>query len=120
MTSRERVVASLNFQQPDRVPIDFGGHRSSGIMALAYKKLKEALGIESRDIYVYDMIQQLAIVEPPVLDRFGVDTIEMGRGFLLQESDWKEWQLPDGTPCKIPAYVNVQKRGAHGFFCERL
>ena len=118
MTSRERVLTSLNFQQPDHVPIDFGGHRSSGIMALAYKKLKEALGIESGDIYVYDMIQQLAIVEPPVLDRFGVDTIEMGRGFLLQESDWKEWQLPDGTHCKIPAYVNVEKRGADWYLLD--
>ncbi len=36
MTSRERVLNSINHIQPDKVPIDFGGHRSSGIMALAY------------------------------------------------------------------------------------
>lgn len=111
MSSRERILTALNHQQPDRVPIDFGGHRSSGIMAIAYHKLKKHLGITSGDIYVYDMIQQLAIVEEPVLRFFDVDTIEMGRGFLQNDANWKEWRLPDGTPCKIPHYVNVEKCG---------
>ena len=61
MNSRERVVAALNHRQPDRVPVDFGSHRSSGIMAIAYAKLKKALGITTGDVYVYDMVQQLVI-----------------------------------------------------------
>ncbi len=105
MTSRDRVFAALNHGQVDRPPIDLGGHRSSGIMAMAYKRLKEYLGIHTGDIYVYDVPQQLAIIEPPVLDRFGVDTIELGRGFGLDPADWRDWVLPDGTPCKIPAYI---------------
>ncbi len=115
MNSQERVLAALCHKQPGRVPIDFGGHRSSGIMAIAYAKLKQALGITSGDIYVYDIVQQLAIVEQEVLDAFDVDVIEMGRGFLLDEKDWKEWALPDGTPCKIPYYVNLQKQGDHWY-----
>ena len=110
-TSRERVMMAVNHRQPDRVPIDLGGHRSSGIMAIAYNKLKQHLGINSGHIYVYDFIQQLAIIEPEVLDRFGVDTIEMGRGFALQPEDWRDWVLPDGTPCKIPAFVHPVKVG---------
>ena len=66
MNSRERVLAALNFREPDMIPIDFGGHRSSGISATAYARLKKALGITAGDIFVYDMIQQLAIVEQPV------------------------------------------------------
>ena len=111
MNSRECVLAAINHRQPDRVPVDFGGHRSSGIAAIAYAKLKKALGITGGDIYVYDIIQQLAIVEPPVLDVVGADVVEMGRGFMLNDNDWKPWVLPDGTPCKIPAYVNMEKRG---------
>lgn len=110
MTSRERIRCALNHQQPDLVPIDFGGHRSSGIAAIAYAKLKKALGISSGDIYVYDMVQQLAIVEPDVLYAIGSDTIEMGRGFMSDDDDWKDWVLPDGTPCKIPHFINVEKR----------
>ncbi|MDP7286620.1 MAG: uroporphyrinogen decarboxylase family protein [Phycisphaerae bacterium] len=115
MTSRQRVAAALSHIEPDRVPIDFGGHRSSGISAIGYAKLKRALGIDSGDIYVYDMVQQLAIVEPDVLDAVGADVVELGRGFMLDDSDWRDWTLPDGTPCKIPAFINVEKRGTDSF-----
>ena len=112
MTSRERVLDALNHHQPDRVPIDFSGHRSSGIAAIAYPKLRKQLGLPPKPVHIYDMVQQLAMVDDDVLDRFGVDTVEMGRGFLLEEKEWKDWVLPDGTPCKIPHYVNVEKRGS--------
>jgi len=115
MTSRERIVAAVNHTQPDRVPIDFGGHRSSGISAIAYGRLKRALGIHAGDIYVYDMVQQLAIVETEVLDAVGADVVELGRGFMLDDADWRNWTLPDGTPCKIPAFINVDKRGQDSF-----
>jgi uroporphyrinogen decarboxylase len=107
MISRERVLAAVEHRPVDRVPIDFGGHRSSGIMAIAYARLKRHLGIASGDVYVYDVIQQLAIVEPPVLDELGVDTVEMGRGFLLDPGEWEDWTLPDGTP----GYVHLERRG---------
>jgi len=113
MTSRERVIAALDHRTPDRTPVDFSGHRSSGIMAIAYAKLKEYLGITSGDICVYDFIQQLAIVEPEVLDRFGVDVVELGRGFARELSDWRDWVLPDGTRCKIPAFIEPVRRNGH-------
>ncbi len=98
MTSRDRILATLNHQQPDRIAIDFGGHRSSGIAAIAYAKLKRALGLRTGDIYVYDMIQQLAIVEPEVLDIVSADVIEMGRGFLLKDAvmfrNWARSGIP--------------------------
>ena len=111
MTSRERVLAALNFRVPDRVHIDLSGHRSSGIAAVVYPKLRSLLGLPPRPVKVYDMIQQLAVVDEDVLDLFGVDTIEMGRGFLQDDADWKDWELPDGRPCLVPGYVNLEKRG---------
>ena len=115
MTSRERVRCALDHREPDRVPIDFGGHRSSGIAAIAYAKLKKAVGIASGGIYVYDMVQQLAIVEPEVLDAVGADVVELGRGFMLDDAEWKDWTLPDGTPCKIPGFIHVEKRGSDSY-----
>ena len=115
MTSRERVHRALSHEQPDRIPVDFGGHRSSGIAAIAYARLKQALGISSGDIYVFDMVQQLAIVEPEVLDAVGADVVELGRGFMLAERDWKDWVLPDGTPCKIPSFINAERRGGDSY-----
>lgn len=104
MNSRERVTSALRHEQPDRVPIDFSGHRSSGISAIAYARLRDHLGLEKKPIRVYDLIQQLAIVDSDVLDRFQIDTIELGRGFALEDKDWADWVLPDGTPCQVPAW----------------
>jgi uroporphyrinogen decarboxylase len=104
MTPRERVLAALNHVEADRVPIDFGGHRSSGIAAIAYPKLRRYLGLPERPVRVYDIVQQLAVIDEDVLDRFGVDVIELGRGFSLCDADWADWTLPDGTPCQVPAW----------------
>jgi uroporphyrinogen decarboxylase len=111
MTSSERVLTALNFNEPDRIPVDLGGHRSSGIAAIAYGRLRKYLGLPWKPVRVYDMVQQLAIIDEDVLDLFGVDTIEMGRGFLLQDRDWKPWVLPDGSPCEVPFYVNLKQSG---------
>ncbi len=96
MNSRDRVLAALNHKETDRVPIDLSGHHSSGISAIAYERLRDYLGLEHRPIRVYDIQQQLAIVDSDVLDRFDVDTIELGRAFALDDDrlgglDASEW-----------------------------
>ena len=68
MNSRQRVLAALNHQQPDRVPIDLGGTRQSGIAASTYVKLKERLALTT-PTRVYDLYQVLAEVEEAVLQR---------------------------------------------------
>ena len=110
MTSRERVLTALNHREPDRVPIDLSGHRSSGIAPLAYARLRRALGLKEIPLRIYDPIQQLAVVDEDVLDLLGVDTIELGRGFALNDSDWSDWTLQDGTPCRMPVWA-VPQRG---------
>jgi uroporphyrinogen decarboxylase len=109
MNARERILTALNHQEPDRVPIDLSGHRSSGIAAMAYPKLREFLGLPPKPIRVYDVVQQLAIVDEDVLDRFDVDTIELGRGFCLAEDDWTPWTLPDGADCLVPAWTKMER-----------
>jgi len=110
MTSRERVLAACNHRQPDRVPIDLSGHRSSGIAAIAYAKLRDYLGLPKKTLRVYDPVQQLVIVDDDIMEKFGVDTIELGRGFALDEGSWADWTLPDGTPCKMPMWALPEKQ----------
>jgi uroporphyrinogen decarboxylase len=109
MDSRARVWLALNHREPDRIPIDFSGHRSSGISAIAYARLRDWLGLERRPIRVYEPIQQLAIVDEDVLQLFRVDTIELGRAFALEDEWWTDWELPDGTPCQVPAWIKPEK-----------
>lgn len=103
--SRERILRAFSHTGMSQVPVDFGGHRSSGIDASAYHRLRTCLGLPQRPIRVYDVVQQLAIVDDDVLDRFGIDTIELGRGFTLDDSWWVDWILPDGISCRVPAWA---------------
>ena len=76
MNSRERVVKAVNFETPDRVPIDLGGIRASGINAVVYDKLKKRMGIES-PTRVHDSMQILAELEMEVVDRLHVDVLPL-------------------------------------------
>ncbi|MBZ5564127.1 MAG: methyltransferase [Acidobacteriia bacterium] len=98
-------MTAFRHREPDRVPVDLSGHRSSGMAALAYVKLRKHLGLAFEPPRVYDSVQQLAIVDPEVLDLFGVDTIELGRAFAFEDEYWADWVLPDGTPCQMPVWA---------------
>jgi len=71
MTSRDRVLKSLNHEIPDRVPIDLGGSQT-GIHRIAYERLIHHLGIED-EITIMDPVQQLAKPCEELLRRFHAD-----------------------------------------------
>lgn len=118
MTSRERIDAALNHKIPDVLPIDFGGNRSSGISAIAYNKLKEYLHLNRETTKLYDIMQQLALPEPEVLDYFGADVVQVQRlkpSFDISIDKWKPGVLPDGSPCLVPYEFNPVKN-EKGYF----
>ena len=53
MNSRQRIQAVLNGQTPDKLPIDFGGMRSTGIQAIAYAELLKYLGASLEDTFAF-------------------------------------------------------------------
>jgi uroporphyrinogen decarboxylase len=104
MNSRQRVLCAINHQQPDRVPIDLGGTRVSGMAASTYHRLKQRLGINT-PTRVFDLYQMLAEVEEPVLERMGADVVGLYRPaviFGIRNEDWRPWRLFDGTPVEVP------------------
>jgi uroporphyrinogen decarboxylase len=119
MTWRERVLAAVAHKEPDRVPIDHGSMRSTGMMAMAYNRLKSHLGITGGATYVYDLIQQLAQPEQWFLDRFRIDAIDLGRAFSPGQPG--PWTLPDGSAAFAPGWFHPERangellvRGAAG------
>ncbi|HPD28392.1 MAG TPA: uroporphyrinogen decarboxylase family protein [Phycisphaerae bacterium] len=106
MTSRERILAAIDHREPDRLPIDCGAMRSTGIQAVAYGRLKAYLGVKEGQTRVFDVIQQLAEPEDFYLERFRVDAINAGRDF--DPNGWKDWVLPDGSPCQIPRHIDFR------------
>ena len=71
MNSRERVLTTLNHQEPDRVPFDFGGTGMTGMHKSTYAKLRAYLGLPPVEIRTEDIIQQLAVIDEDVANRLG-------------------------------------------------
>jgi hypothetical protein len=111
MTSRERVLATLSFREPDRVPLDLGGSIMSGIMAHALDRLRRHLGLEARPVRVYEVFQMLGEVEMDVVDRLGIDVLPVEppvQFFGLRREGWKPWRLWDGTEVLVPGEFDVE------------
>ncbi|WP_165226884.1 uroporphyrinogen decarboxylase family protein [Aquisphaera insulae] len=108
MTHRERILAAIEHREPDRVPIDLGAMRSTGISAIAYGNLKRHLGIEGGHNRVYDVVQQLALPEDEILDRFGIDAVDFARAFNREDSRWHETTLADGQKAEYPAWFHPE------------
>ena len=98
MNSRERIIAAIEHREPDRVPVDLGSTPSSGISAIAYGNLKRHLGMNHGHTRVYDVAQQVAQPEDFILDRFGVDVMDIGRAFNTADSCWYDvdWRTVNG------------------------
>ena len=71
MSPRRRVLAALNHNEPDRVPIDLGGFQT-GIHKKAYEELLKYLRMNEQ-IAILDPVQQLARPSEEILSRFHVD-----------------------------------------------
>jgi uroporphyrinogen decarboxylase len=54
ITSRERVLATLQHEQPDRIPLVIGVSNATGIKMQPYKGIKDIIGVQAPDNYIYD------------------------------------------------------------------
>jgi len=54
LTSRERILTALQHEAPDRVPILIGASNATGIQMHAFRRLKQHLGLQAEERYLYD------------------------------------------------------------------
>ncbi|MCL7452962.1 MAG: methyltransferase [Anaerolineae bacterium] len=106
MNHRERVLAALRHQEPDRVPVDFGGTVDSTISAFSYQALREQLGLPPTVTRVQDVYQYTAVIEEDVRRALCIDT----RPVLDEPAGWRRGELPDGSPAEFPARFRPQRR----------
>jgi uroporphyrinogen-III decarboxylase len=112
MTSRERVLRAVSHQIPDRVPIDLGGMKATGIAATAYDRLKKMAGIRS-PTRVLDPRFMIAAVEQAVLERFHADVLPVDLsgipGAVLPDREWIPRRAFDGTPLLFPPGTGIRE-----------
>ncbi|MFW6111547.1 MAG: uroporphyrinogen decarboxylase family protein [Candidatus Bipolaricaulota bacterium] len=74
MTPRERVLAAINHKEPDRVPIVIGANNTTGIRMETYKEIKEIIGVEAPDEFLYRWPELgTAEIDEKTLKRLGSD-----------------------------------------------
>jgi uroporphyrinogen decarboxylase len=75
MTHRERIMAALKHQAPDRVPIDLGGTGASTISIRALERLRACLNMPpDPPPVVYSKRSATALPDDAIVERFGIDT----------------------------------------------
>jgi len=119
MNSRERLLAALNHQEPDRIPYDLGSTQVTGIHEVAYRNLRAYLGMPEVEPQICDTVQGLALPDDDLIEKLGVDV----RGlFPLNSHNWNitladlgdrweyidEWGLTQHRP-KDVLYFSVVK-----------
>ena len=109
LTSRERVLMALNHEETDRVPIDLGSSRSTGINANAYNRLKKYQGITTDTVCV-EVKQDLAYADFDLLKRLGSDVVILPRlvpSIGIPIDRLKPGKLPcDGGDCLLAEDFN--------------
>jgi uroporphyrinogen decarboxylase len=116
LNHRERVLKSLNHESPDRLPIDLGGTGATGIMAPAYQRLTKHLEINSTPVRVSDMLQQLAEVEPAVLEHFGIDVVNIDNSSFDEDGGRSQWKPdPKNSSVLVPAWAEFEEEGGRRY-----
>jgi len=109
-TSRERLIRTLNHQDPGKVVMDLGSTAITGINANALVRLREALGLEKRTIKIDEPLQLLGMVEDDLRQALGVDVVGVTSNVTLfgfENRNWKPWVLQSGLPVLVPGDFNT-------------
>ncbi len=110
LTSKERVLTTLSHQQPDRVPIDFGGTPVTGIHVSCIAALRDYFGLEKRLVKAWEPYQMLGVLDEDLKQAMGLDTEGVYRpktSFGYRNRDWRPWRMPDGLEVLVSEEFRV-------------
>ncbi len=110
MTSKERILASLDHRATDKVPLDFGATPVTGIHVLAIENLRKYFGLPDKPVVVNEPYQMLGEIEDDLATVLGIDTVAVSPRktmFGFPNENWKEFKTPWGQDVIVPGDFNV-------------
>jgi len=92
MTSRERVLVTLDHREPDKVPIDLGGTQVTTLTRLAHNNLRSYLKLEpDSNPWVADRMQDVVFLKEDIHQRYHTDfrpvQMKAPDGFIPREEE---------------------------------
>ena len=74
LTPRQRVLAAINHEEPDRVPIVIGASNATSLKLPPYQRLKALLGSQAEDRFLYSWPELGTVdIDEAILQRLGSD-----------------------------------------------
>lgn len=119
MNFRERVVAALNHQQPDKIPFDLGGTRVSSLHVGCIAQLRDWYKLPKANVTTWCIAQMAGSVPDELADKMGTDTaaaIPRGGPFGLLRENYKPWTMPGGQEVLVPGMFNPTPDGSGGWY----
>lgn len=119
MTPRQRVRASLEHTQPDRIPIDFGSSFITGIHCSVVEELRDHYGLDRHPVKVVEPYQMLGLVEDDLKDAMGIDVTSIFPRktiFGFPNEDWVDFQTPWGQVVWVSAHFRTRQE-SNGDVC---
>ncbi|SPE54357.1 Methyltransferase CmuC [Verrucomicrobia bacterium] len=111
MTSRQRLAATLNHEEPDRLCVDFGAGFQTGMGAGTVHRLREALfGRSDYRVKVIEPYQMLGEIDEELRQALGLDVVGIhgpSTMFGFKNEGWKPFTMGDGTPLAVAGQFNV-------------
>ncbi|MFP4204161.1 MAG: uroporphyrinogen decarboxylase family protein [Opitutales bacterium] len=111
MNSKERIRATIDHQQPDRVPMDFGSSFITGIHCSVVAELRQHYGLEPRPVKVAEPYQMLGEVEEDLLDALGLDVQPIFPHrtiFGFPNENWKPYTTPWGQEVLVSEHFKTK------------
>jgi hypothetical protein len=116
ITSRERLIKTLNHESTDRVCLDFGAGGQTGMGVSAVHRLRKALlGDKGFRVKVTEPYQMLGEIDEELRQTLGLDVVGVntpGTMFGFRCEGWKPFEMNDGTPVLVPEKFNYTKNEA--------
>ena len=111
MTSKERLLATINHIKPDKIPIDLGSTAVTGIHAFALNNLRKELKYTDKAVKVYEVLQQLGLVEEEDRSALNVDIVGINpyTNFVGVKNDkWENYIAPGNFNALVAENFNFK------------
>ncbi len=73
MNSKQRILATLEHRESDRVPLDIGGFNNTTMHHSVYAELRQRLGLPAKTPTIRAWSQKVVVPDEDVLEHFGAD-----------------------------------------------
>lgn len=118
MTSRQRIRMAFDHKEGDRIPLDLAATGSTGIMGSSYQNLRAYLKLPKKPSKVWDIMQQLVLIDEDVLVLIGADarqalnkpSSKWSLNIIKEGPDYKyidEWGIGWRMPIKTGHYFDM-------------